>query len=156
MNKRIIYIIALLCAFGQEAWAQTQDPVQYVYRSWNGSEVVSETRTESNYTVLSGNHSGEELTLNAGVYYVVSGSDVKYRRLIAPYGSTPAYLILCDGAKLTAQITIDDDATRSQSLTIFGQTNDSGELVANGYYRLIEPDSFYTAGIGDRDRKSVV
>ena len=125
-NKMRRAVMTLLLAiFTVTAWAQ----VKYIERSWNSTnKVVTSTEYDCNtYTELSGTDASRALTLESGKYYVVRGADVRYKRLIAPYNNA-AYLILCDGAKLTAQITIN----QYQYLTIYAQSGGTGQLVANG------------------------
>lgn len=113
-------MIAMLCLMVQGLWAQ----VKYIERWWdNDDNVVKETEHDCDtYTELSGSDDSRELTLESDKYYVVRGTDVKYKRLIAPYNNA-AYLILCDGAKLTAQITINE----YQYLTIYAQSGGTGK-----------------------------
>ena len=81
-------------------------------------------------------------TLSAG-WYVVRGSDERPGPLTC---NGEVHIILADGAKLTANgwsgvpgITVSGDGN---SLTIYGQTAQSGQLIANGGYNV--------AGIGGR------
>lgn len=83
-------------------------------------------------------------------YYVIKEADVRYKRLIAPENGI-AYLILCDGAKLTAQITIDD----GHSLEIYGQSKNTGQLVANGYPDASSAEASAAAGIGSIGNKDM-
>ncbi len=142
MKKTTILILLAFFAFGQMAWAQS---VSYVYRYWDVNSVVSETRNESDFIVLNGSNSNDEYTLTSDRWYVVSGSDVKYKRLIAPSG-TAANLILCDGAKLTAQITINNGCC----LNIYAQSGGTGQLVAKGYTIGLATYTI-TAGIGSSE-----
>ncbi|MCQ2304153.1 MAG: hypothetical protein MJZ97_04060 [Bacteroidales bacterium] len=71
-------------------------------------------------------------TLNAG-WYVVRGSDENHGQLTC---NGAVHIILADGAKLTANgwyevpgITVSGEGN---SLTIYGQTNQSGQLIAQG------------------------
>ena len=141
MKKKARLIIVLLCAIVQGAWAQNEE-IQYIDYLWNdNSQTLSayENKT-SDYIELKGTDEKEEVWMASSCYYVIKKADVRYKRLIAPENGT-AYLILCDGAKLTAQITIDD----GHSLVIYGQSENTGQLVANGYY---ENESSLLAGIG--------
>ena len=79
-------------------------------------------------------------TLSAG-WYVVRGSDENHGQLTC---NGAVHIILADGAKLTANgwyevpgITVSGEGN---SLTIYGQTNQSGQLIAQG--------GFQGAGIG--------
>lgn len=141
MKKKARLIIVLLCAIVQGAWAQNE-VIQYIDYFWNAfSQTLSPYEYEtSDYIELKGTDEKEEVWMASSRYYVIKKADVRYKRLIAPEND-PAYLILCDGAKLTAQITIDD----GHSLVIYGQSENTGQLVANGYY---ENESSLLAGIG--------
>ena len=139
MKKKARLIIALLCAIVQGAWAEE---ITFINHFWNYDNQTLESYDSQTdgYIELTGTDEKEEVWMASDCYYVIKGTDVRYKRLIAPeYGT--AYLILCDGAKLTAQITIDD----GHSLEIYGQSENTGQLVANGYY---ENESSLLAGIG--------
>ncbi len=127
MNKRFYLFIALLLGIGA---AQAQQPVSYIYRSWNGSEVVSEERTVTDYTELSGSHYGTE-PIEAGQWYVVSSSFTCSHFIVR--SGAAANLILCDGATLYAQITINDGC----ALNVFGQSSGTGKIVAESKNLLI-------------------
>lgn len=110
--QRAAVLVLLLAATAASA------QVSYIERSWNGSAVteVENVRQESEYTRLTANGGGT-LNLEAGGWYVVSNSDVKYKTLVAPAG-TAANIILCDNSKLTAQITIE----QGHALNIYAQS----------------------------------
>ena len=132
-----------LLAFAQGAWAQNPE-IKYIERSWNGTSVVENERTITNYTVLEG-EPGNWKGLENGQYYVVKGN-VEYKTLNVLGRS---YLILCDGAKLTCTggILIDTrDGLYNVSLTIYsqGDGDNMGKLyVTNSYSE--------AAGIGSPD-----
>ena len=151
MKKKARLIIALLCAIVQGAWAQNEK-IQYIDYLWNDySQTLSLYESEtSDYTELKGNHEKEEVWMASSRYYVIKEADVRYKRLIAPENGT-AYLILCDGAKLTAQITIDD----GHSLEIYGQSENTGQLVANGYLGSNSDETAAAAGIGSIGNKDM-
>ena len=126
MNKTTL--IALLCLTAQAVWAQ-QVNVNYVERSWNGSEVITEYK-QVEATVL--NYANNKIYPRTG-FYVVTG-DVSYDEIIIEKDQNVS-IILNDGATLTAYIDIKDgnhnDPTGG-TLNIYGQTADgNGKLVAN-------------------------
>lgn len=135
---RFIFVIlaAMLLVIPQFSMvANAADAVSYVSRSWNGTAVVSETKTVTDYTVVT----SSTTSFADGGWYVVN-SDVTVSSRITVSGS--AYLILADGCTLTASSGI--AVNSGNSLTIYGQTNGTGALVANG--------SYPTAGIGGNGR----
>lgn len=98
--------------------------VSYVYRSWNEirKEVVSETRSCSDYTLLSDQSSN---TLSSGWYVVDRDLTINDRLRV----SGEVHLILCDDKTLTlkAGITVLDGDT----LKIYGQSEDKGKLYSH-------------------------
>jgi len=124
MKKVSTLILFALIAFGTTAWAQKNNPVSYIYRSWNGSQVVSEERTVTDYIVLSGGNPATHYDLEAGKWYVVSGS-IEHSRFIVKPGA-PVNLILCDASALTGQITIN----ATSALNVYGQAAGSGKIFA--------------------------
>lgn len=140
MNKRFYLIIALLLGIGT-VQAQKTDPVTYIERSWNGTEVVSEEKTKYSYDELSGTESTNH-SLWGGGWYVVKSSFQCKRVIVEGYVN----LILCDGATLTAPITINNTST----LVVYGQSNGTGRLVASAYkYNGESTNEYYcTASIG--------
>ena len=151
MKKKARLIIALLFAIVQGAWAQNEE-IQYIDYFWNAfSQTLSsfESKT-SDYIELKGTDEKEEVWMASSRYYVIKEADVRYKRLIAPENGI-AYLILCDGAKLTAQITIDD----GHSLEIYGQSENTGQLVANGYPDPNSDEASAAAGIGSIGNKDM-
>lgn len=124
MKTTSLFFIALLSAtirlsaqvtFVQRGWDETNKTVTETQRTLNSSE----------YTELKGNNPSETVTLASGGWYVVRDANVARFRLIAPEGK-PAHLILCDDAQLSATVTIG----MGQSLNIYGQSRNSGWLVA--------------------------
>ena len=91
-----VYVIST----GTEAQMAYEPEVSYIKCSWDdvNKQVISETKTlhEGNYTVLT---SGGDISLASG-YYVVRGT--VSRSTIDLTGGHTVHLILCDGAKLTA------------------------------------------------------
>ena len=117
------------------------DPIKYFERSWDAQnkKVVSVEKTCTDYTLISGDHSGEWLGLENG-WYVVKDHGVKYQTLNI-LGN--AHIILCDGAylSLTGGVKLEGERT----LTVYGQTENSGVL--SGY----NDDYDNTAGIGSAE-----
>ena len=149
--KQLFLILAMLCVVVQGAWAQNEE-IKYIDYFWNAfSQTLSpyESKT-SDYIELKGTDEKEEVWMAPSCYYVIKKADVRYKRLIAPENGI-AYLILCDGAKLTAQITIDD----GHSLEIYGQSESTGQLVANGYLGSNSDETAAAAGIGSIGNKDM-
>ena len=118
-------IIALLCTVAQGSWAQ--ESVSYIERSWNAQteQVVSTTKTwdAGTYTVLQGNHGGEELDLTGN--YVVVG-DVTYGRVFIVGDCN---IILSDDCHLHTK-GIAFGYQNFKTFNIFAQANDSGRLTS--------------------------
>ena len=134
--KKLILFLAAVC-YAAMMQAQT---LNVTYIDENGVE-----QTASNVTEIT----NASATLTGG-WYVVYGADVKTGTLVC---QDAVHLILADGAKLTATGKGEPDSTPGirvtgdgNSLTIYGQTNQSGQLEANGGYS--------TAGIGGGDYES--
>ena len=127
MRKLFLSIIALTLGIG--AWAQETQSVNYIDADGQQKTVTATVVTD------------ETETLSAG-WYVVTGE--VSRGSITCNGDV--HLILADGAKLTAT---GDKTSKTpgvqvsgegNSLTIYGQSAQSGQLIANG--------GEYAAGIG--------
>ena len=88
----------------------------FPYRTWNGTRTVD--CVCSNYTVVT----ADTATFADGRWYVVT-NDVRWGTIKVD-GS--AHLILCDGAKLTA------NAITNGALTVYGQPSGCGELKVSG------------------------
>ena len=134
--KKLILFLAAVC-YAAMMQAQT---LNVTYIDEKGVE-----QTASNVTEIT----NASATLTGG-WYVVYGADVKTGTLVC---QDAVHLILADGAKLTATGKGEPDSTPGirvtgdgNSLTIYGQTNQSGQLEANGGYS--------TAGIGGGDHGS--
>ena len=128
MRKLFLSIIALTLSAG--LWAETQS-VKYIDADGQQKTVTATVVTNETGTLSNG-------------WYVVLG--VVSRGTITCNGDV--HLILADGAKLTAQggnssPGVHVPCARSR-LTIYGQTNQTGELTANG--------GDYCAGIGGGNR----
>ena len=150
MKAKAISVIALVCTFVLGAWAQ--EPVnpqfKYIERSWNGTTVVEEEKTITNYEILSGTADpdawarlGDEDDKDH-YYVVVGGTNVTYKTLNV-YGK--AHLILCDGATLTCWggILVEKGHHNAQ-LFIYGQSGDTGQLIVTNCYDEV-------AGIGSSE-----
>ena len=107
--------------------ANADDPVSYIYRSWDETNgvVVEEERTCSTYTVLASSNSNVNLT-DGGWYVVKSNITFNHNKIIV---NGTVNLILCDGYKLSIAGQI--QVKNGNSLNIYGQSEDSGQIVAN-------------------------
>ena len=103
----------------------------YVERSWNGSQVVAETKPVNEALrpfTTAGITSGEH-------WYAVCQNTTLSDRISVPAGYT-VNLVLMDGVTLTCSKGINESGV----FNIYGQAGDSGTLIANG--------GEYQAGIG--------
>jgi hypothetical protein len=137
--------MALVNGEGQLCSAIPEGGNYYVERSWNDETKAIEAHfreLESNeYTTLNG--SDDEITLSPG-YYVVKGNDVVYDDRIIFSGGGEHHLILCDGAKISAEFfTVHEDNT----LDIYGQSDNTGKMI-NTYESILMVQ--YYAGIGGK------
>ena len=99
-------------------------PLKYIQRSWNGSTVTETEKSVEDYNVIHDTHSQEhDLT----GWYVVKGN-VTFGPRIEMSGEVN--LILCDGATLTAPMGI--EVAEDNILNIYGQSGDTGTLIATG------------------------
>ena len=99
-----------------------QEPVTYIERSWNGSEVVETVKTVTDYVEMTPNTSWFE----GGKIYVAKGDITVKNRIVC---NSHSRLILTDGCCLEAECGLSVDS--GSFLQIFGQENNSGELIAN-------------------------
>lgn len=115
-----------------------------LYAHWNTSRLLyvdadGVTKYVNTYTEIT----NSTTTLNAG-WYVVKGTNVQTGTLVC---QGDVHLIISDGAKLTATGNSGDAGIRvsayNASLTIYGQPNQTGQLLATGGYN--------GAGIGGQD-----
>lgn len=142
-------ILALaLCGIGSlGSWAED---VSYIERSWNGTQVVSTTKTVS-ATLITGdwNSKGSEtMTLERGKWYYIpskaynGNKPVERKRLIIPYQAHgengDIHIILGDGAELRSVITFQGYKYTSSSfengtLHIYAQSDgeNMGKIIAN-------------------------
>ena len=129
-TKLLLSLLAIM-AFGQMAWAQSIVSVNYVDE--NG--VTQPVNATSLDEIAGVNPNGATIgTSGFTNWYVVQGSNVVMNGQLGYYGGIN--LILCDGAKLTVNNTggnaiqsLDDSDTK-YTLTIYVQTNGTGQLVA--------------------------
>ena len=127
-----------------EAWAN--ESVNFVKRSWDNvnKRVVDTDTSITDYVELDGSNKNGTYTLESGKWYVVKKSFLR-NEIIAPLGDA-ANLIVFDGATLSSRIIIDKD----HSLNIFGQSGDSGKIIAEGYSKTTHSEDafhyqYYTA-----------
>lgn len=124
MKKRLLVLLAmlaLLCA--GSAMAET---VEYVNRVWENNAVTKTNETAENCTAVTASDTAWG-TAGSKSWYVVS-SDVTNSGRITVNGDV--HLILMDGKTLTASQGV--AVTAGNSLTIYGQTNDTGTMTATG------------------------
>ncbi len=137
--KKIVLSIALVIAVGQTTRAQ----VSYIERSWDAEnkKVVETVKTCSSYTEITGQNADSWIGLENNGWYVVKESNVTYQT-INVLGNN-VHLILCDGARisLTGGVKLEGSST----LTVYGQTEDSGILSA------YNKDYSDTAGLGSAE-----
>lgn len=156
MKKTIFTSFALFCMSVQGLWAHqlmevssvseqssTADKVSYIDRRWDDASKrvvdMEKVKNKGEYYLLSGNYGDSHLMLEDGHWYVVKG-DVKASSLIVPAGGN-VFLIICDGAKLTAPVYFVTEYKQTGVIHIYGQTAGTGKLIA-------ESTSEYDAGIG--------
>ena len=143
--KRLLLLFAAILMASTGLWAETQN-VSYLYPVYNTDGVptsgikewktasVEATIVEDDDTPVTWGTAGTE------TWYVVTGTNVTLSKGVICAGNV--HLILADGAKLTATGYGDDDEYMSyagiqvsgvgNSLTIYGQTAQTGQLEANG------------------------
>ena len=116
-----------------------RDSVPYIERYWDSSAAAVRETAKScdDYNWLEGS---ENATTLASGWYVVD-HDAKYKETLNVMGNVR--IILCDGATLNAQQGI--YIQFGQTLTVYGQSGDSGKLYAH-------PDN-NIAGIGGVENK---
>ena len=103
--------------------------IYYVERGWdNTNRKVTETlqlRTSDN-TQLTNTSGVGSITLENGKWYYVQGGNISYSYITVGENAT-AHLILCDGGRLTSTIRL----RKGSSLSIYGQVDGTGAIVAN-------------------------
>ena len=109
----------LLCFVPMSAQAAGEASVNYIERSWNGTEVVSETKTMQAQPVPSNGN------MTSGWYYL-NGDVTNNGRVETITGDV--CLILCDGYTLDVKgLYIPAGST----LTIYGQTAGTGKIYSH-------------------------
>ena len=107
----------------------TYKAIKYIERSWDNEakKVADEEKTCTSYTPISGNDTGDNgwFGLDNGWYVVTGNSSYKTLNVTG----TDAHLIIPDGATLT--VTGGVKVEQGHKLTIYGQTHDTGRLIAN-------------------------
>lgn len=147
MKKRIVsLLLALVMALTLTlpAYAEggtTTTPVNGIvsYMDWDSTEkkLVEETKNLT-YTVVADSTTTDDVTWgaeNTTTYYVVNDTSVTINGTVTAYGDV--HLILSDGATLTVNggvVVKDITPTKgdNSNLTIYGQSGQTGKLVANG------------------------
>ena len=112
---------------GEASLNMLGEAVYCIEREWDeDNKVVKATQKSlTDFIELKGNNSNDIYNLEPGKWYVVR-SNVVCKKIIAPAGD-PAHLVLCDGASLTCQVTIEE----GHALHIYGQVYNSGRIVAS-------------------------
>lgn len=122
-------------AYANDTPESNNTEIEYIYRTWDRTNqcVIETVVTTSDYRPLSDGISGSVVA--PGVYYVSEDLTLDVRLYVM---DQTVSIILADGVTLTCKggIGVDSDAT----LNIYGQSNDSGSLIANA--------SVECAGIG--------
>ena len=122
-------------AYANDTPESNNTEIEYIYRTWDRTDqcVIETVVTTSDYRPLSDGISGSVVA--PGVYYVSEDLTLDIRLYVM---DQTVSIILADGVTLTCNggIGVDSDAT----LNIYGQSNDSGSLIANA--------SVECAGIG--------
>ena len=141
--KKVFAALLMLCLALSAAGA-TAETVSYIERSWDGTKVTATERTADDCTLLSG--LTDKTAWSSGRYAVTE--DVTVNTRITVTGDV--HLILKDGATLTAKKGI--NVGTGSSLTIYGQSADTGRIVANIVYeedgKFVRYGSDNGAGIG--------
>ena len=120
-----ICLVMVLSVLPISVFAEENEGITYVDRSWDGEKVVERTMTVSNYITVDSNTTAFE----DGKWYVVSGKVTVSGRINV---SGTANLILCDGCTLNANSGI--RLFEGNALNIYGQSADSGKLNAKASY----------------------
>lgn len=158
MKKRIVsLLLALVMALTLTlpAYAEggtTTTPVNGIvsYMDWDSTEkkLVEETKNLTYTVVADSTTTTDDVTWgaeNTTTYYVVNDTSVTINGTVTAYGDV--HLILCDGATLTVNggVAVEDTTPTegdNSNLTIYGQSGQTGKLVANGGV-----NSSFSAGI---------
>ncbi len=119
--------------------------IQYIVRSWNGSEVTEETKDISDYTEITSTNLPTDWNTENGGYYVVTG-EVNLSERVTVTGEV--HLILTDNCALTASKGI--SVNEGNSLTIYATSE--GESMGKLTAMAEMDDNFLSnAGIGGND-----
>ena len=107
--------------------AKFSDKMIYIDRSWNEStkEIEEEVRTVDSFTDVSSLSDRTGVTMSNGTYVLKSDKTFNDHRLTV---SGNVKLILCDGHTLNCKYGI--RVMPGSTLTIYGQEDDSGKLIA--------------------------
>lgn len=102
--------------------------ITYVSRSWDSEikKVVSEEKYISKPTMMT----STTTTLDGGWYYVSGDVEIEDRIIVNGTKDNPTRIILRDGCNLTASQGI--QLSESNVLEIYGQTADTGSIMATG------------------------
>ena len=136
--KRLLLLFAAILMASTGMWAETVDYLYPVYntdgvptsgiKEWKTASVDATVVTDASEQVTWG-------TTGTTTWYVVTGADVTLSKGAVCQGDV--HLILADGAKLTATGTINAPGIKvsgeGNSLTIYGQTDQTGILKATAY-----------------------
>ena len=115
-----------------------ESPYSYISRRWTGSRVEENVKNPVEFTLISSLQDNENLSLTSGVWILSESRSFSNRLTV----SGDVHLVLCDGATLTCGKGI--ELAPGNSLSIYGQAEDRGELICTG------PE--YHAGIGGGDK----
>ena len=130
----VVLAAGFLLAASRPAYAA--ESVDYVQKSWDGTRVVSETKTAECTPITS---DMENIGGEVPSWYVVKG-DVTIDRRLVVWGVVN--IILTDGSKLTVKDGI--NVRWDRTLNIYAQSGETGELVCYA-------DTNYNAAIGSND-----
>ena len=142
--KKLILLFAAIMMASTTLWAETKN-VSYRYPVYNTDGVptsgIKEWKT-AECTAIVLTSSSDKVTLYEPWYVITGTDDVQCYKGIVILGNVS--LILADGAKLTVTGDISKAGIQvsgeGNSLTIYGQDNQSGQLITTG--------TSYAAGIG--------
>ena len=121
----VLMLVTLLGAFTMTASAADGD-VSYVERSWNGTQVVDTQKTLSagGYTSVTAGSTAWGIA-DTVTWYVVDSTVTLTERITV---TGDVHLVLVDGAVLTANLGV--NIPEGSSLTVYGQSVDTGKLLA--------------------------
>ena len=134
--KKILLLFVAIMMVSTGLWAQERKEVSYLYPVYNTEDVpasgIKEWATEEREAIiLTGSDS--QFTLS-NQWYVITGDNVTYPKGLICNGDV--HLILADGAKLTVTGDVNNAGIQvsgtGYSLTIYGQDNQSGQLITTG------------------------